>query len=120
MSGAATSVAAIKLRRADNILEITFEDSHVVLLPAEYLRVESPSAELQGHHPTERKIIGGKALVGISAIIPTGNYAIRLQFSDGHDTGIYSWDYLHTLGREHNSRWRRYLADLEAAGLTRE
>ncbi len=119
MSGAA-SVAAIKLRRAENILELTFEDGKVVALPAEYLRVESPSAELQGHHPSERQIIGGKARVGINAIIPTGNYAIRLQFSDGHDTGIYSWDYLHTLGREHNIRWRRYLAELEAAGLTRE
>ncbi len=119
MSGAA-SVAAIKLRRAENILEITFEDGHVAALPSEYLRVESPSAELQGHHPSERQIIGGKALVSIDEIVPTGNYAIRLKFSDGHDTGIYSWDYLHTLGREHNIRWRRYLAELAAAGLTQE
>jgi DUF971 family protein len=101
------------------VLAIEFEDGSKADLAAEYLRVESPSAELQGHHPSQRQIVGGKAQVGIEQIIPTGNYAIRLKFSDGHDTGIYSWDYLHTLSREHGRRWQRYLHELDAAGLTR-
>jgi DUF971 family protein len=109
----------IKLRRAENLLELTFEDGLTIALPAELLRVESPSAEVQGHagQPT---LVARKRHVAITAIEPTGNYAIRLIFSDGHDTGIFSWDYLHQLGREQSIRWRRYLHRLEEAGLTRD
>lgn len=110
----------IKLRRAENLLVLTFDDGTTASLPAEYLRVESPSAEVQGHNPDQKQLVAGKRHVGITGLEPTGNYAIRLIFSDGHDTGIYSWDYLHQLGREQTIRWRRYLARLEAAGLSRD
>ncbi len=115
-----TSPTEIKLRRAENLLELTFDDGSAFALPAELLRVESPSAEVQGHNPSERKLVAGKKHVAITGIEPTGNYAIRLKFSDGHETGIFSWDYLHQLGREQKIRWRRYVALLEQAGLTRE
>lgn len=113
------SPTTIKLRRAENLLEISFEDGLSLSLPAEFLRVESPSAEVQGHSAAERKLIPGKRQIAITAIEPTGNYAIRLTFSDGHDTGIFSWDYLRQLGRDQPALWRRYLEQLEAAGLTR-
>jgi DUF971 family protein len=119
MSDSAISASEIRLRRAENILAVTFEDGYEASLPAEYLRVESPSAELQGH-TGQRSWIGGKRNVAITAVTPTGNYAIRLTFSDGHDTGIYTWDLLYQLGREQTIRWRRYLAMLEQAGLTRD
>ncbi len=109
----------IELRRAENLLEVTFSDTSKASLPAEYLRVESPSAEVQGHSPAERQLVAGKANVGITTIEPVGNYAIRLIFSDGHDTGIYSWDLLHRLGREQTQRWAAYLKRLSAAGLQR-
>jgi DUF971 family protein len=115
-----TSPTQIKLRRAENLLELSFEDGTEISLPAEYLRVECPSAEVQGHQPGQKQLVARKKLVGITAVEPTGNYAIRLIFSDGHDTGIYSWDYLNQLGREYPIRWRRYLHLLEEAGLTRE
>ena len=114
------SPTEIKLRRAENLLELKFEDDFTLSLPAEYLRVESPSAEVQGHSPAERQLVSGKKRVGITGIEPTGNYAIRLIFSDGHETGIFTWDYLQQLGREHTIRWRRYLHLLEEAGLSRE
>jgi DUF971 family protein len=84
------------------------------------LRVESPSAEVQGHSPDERKIVGGKREVMILEVQPVGNYAVRLVFDDMHSTGIYSWDYLHELGRDHESRFARYLEELAGKGLTRE
>lgn len=112
--------AQIRLRRAENVLELSYEDGSVLSLPAEYLRVESPSAEVQGHGPGQEQLVTGKKRVGITGIEPTGNYALRLSFSDGHDTGIFSWDYLQELGREHGIRWRRYLQRLEAAGASRE
>jgi len=115
-----TSPTQIKLRRAENLLEIKFEDGTEISLPAEYLRVHSPSAEVQGHGPGQQVLIAGKKQVAITAIVPTGNYAIRLSFSDGHDTGIFSWEYLQRLGREQPIRWRRYLRLLEEAGLTRD
>ncbi|NNM55837.1 DUF971 domain-containing protein [Acidocella sp.] len=111
--------AQIKLRRAENLLELSYEDGRVLSLPAEYLRVESPSAEVQGHGPGQAVLVTGKMHVGIIGIEPAGNYALRLSFSDGHDTGIFSWDYLEELGREHAIRWRRYLQRLEAAGASR-
>jgi DUF971 family protein len=109
----------IKLRRAENLLEVSFSDGAVFRLTAEYLRTQSPSAEVQGHGPDERQLVFGKKNVGISNIVPTGNYAVRLVFSDGHDTGIFTWDYLYALGQEFNARWPQYLEELEAAGRGR-
>src|SRR5277367_4646892 len=103
------SPTQIKLRRAENLLEIAFEDGTEMSLPAEYLRVQSPSAEVQGHGPGQQVLVARKKDVAITGIEPTGNYAIRLVFSDGHDSGIFSWDYLHQLGMEQKIRWRRYL-----------
>jgi len=114
------SPTLIKLRRAENLLELTFEDGTAISLPAELLRVESPSAEVRGHGNGPPVLVPRKRSVAITSIEPTGNYAIRLIFSDGHDTGIYSWDYLYQLGREQNIRWRRYLRLLEDAGLSRD
>ncbi len=110
----------IRLRRAEKALEVTFDDGSRFLLPAEYLRVESPSAEVQGHTPDRKQIVAGRRHVGIIGIEPVGNYAVRLEFDDLHDTGIYSWEYLHVLGREQPERWARYLAALQALGLSRE
>ncbi|MEA1830851.1 DUF971 domain-containing protein [Methylobacterium durans] len=101
-------------------LNIAFDDGAHFTLPAEYLRVSSPSAEVQGHSPAERKVIGGKRNVMILAVEPIGNYAVKLRFDDMHDTGIYGWDYLYTLGRERETRWATYLSELGARGLDRE
>lgn len=109
----------IRLARAKRRLDVTFDDGARFSLPAEYLRVESPSAEVQGHGPGERKTVPGKQGVGIAAIEPVGNYAVRLLFDDGHDTGIYSWELLHALGAQQSERWRAYLAALERQGLSR-
>ena len=109
----------LRLDRAARVLHVSFDDGTDYALPAEYLRVESPSAEVQGHSPAERQIVGGKRLVGIRAVEPVGNYAVRLMFDDGHDTGIFSWDLLYRLGRERSQRWQAYLQGLERAGLSR-
>jgi DUF971 family protein len=111
---------AITLRRAENRLDISFDDGTAASLPAELLRVESPSAEVQGHNPAEKKLVAGKRRVGIAAIEPVGNYAVRLSFSDGHDTGIFSWDLLHRLGQEQAALWSNYLQRLRDAGLSRD
>jgi DUF971 family protein len=110
----------LRLMRAEKRLDITFDDGSHFSLPAEYLRVESPSAEVQGHAPGEKVTVPGRAHVGIMALEPVGNYAVRIKFDDLHDTGIFSWDYLHELGREQPTRWRAYLAALAAKGLSRE
>jgi DUF971 family protein len=110
----------IRLKRAEKRLEVDFDDGAAFVLPAEYLRVESPSAEVQGHAPSERKTVPGRRHVGIMAVEPVGHYAIRILFDDLHDTGIYSWEYLHQLGREQERRWRDYLAALDAKGLSRD
>jgi DUF971 family protein len=110
----------IVLNRAERALRVAFDDGTDFSLAAEYLRVMSPSAEVQGHGPADRKTVGGKRNVGISAVEPVGNYAVRLIFDDGHDTGLYSWIYLHELGREHGKRWQGYLAELAAKGLRRD
>jgi DUF971 family protein len=102
------------------ILKVSFDDGKVFDLPAEYLRVESPSAEVQGHHPSERQFVPGCRHIAITAIEPVGNYAVRLTFDDRHDTGIFSWALLHELGREHALRWPRYLEGLAARGLSRD
>jgi DUF971 family protein len=110
----------LRLNRADRTLDVAFVDGTRFTLPAEYLRVESPSAEVQGHGPGERKLLAGRRHVGIMGIEPVGNYAVRLIFDDLHDTGIFSWDYLHELGREYSERWARYLEALASRGLSRD
>lgn len=110
----------IRIRRATRRLEVDFADGARFTYPAEYLRVESPSAEVQGHGPGQRVLVAGKAAVGIKGVDPIGHYAIRIHFDDGHDTGIFTWDYLLTLGREQVERWAAYLAALAQQGLTRE
>jgi DUF971 family protein len=99
----------IKLRTASRLLTVAFDDGSTFELPFEYLRVFSPSAEVKGHGGGEGVLQLGKQNVGISAIEPVGNYALRLVFDDGHDTGLYSWVLLHELGRDHKSNWARYL-----------
>lgn len=101
-------------------MAVTFDDGSSFTLPAEYLRVESPSAEVQGHSPDERKTVPGKRNVMILEVLPVGNYAVRLVFDDLHSTGIYSWGYLHELGREMTERFERYLEELAAKGLSRD
>jgi DUF971 family protein len=101
-------------------MAVKFDDGVEFTLPAEYLRVESPSAEVQGHSPEERKTVPGKRNVMILEVQPVGNYAVRLVFDDMHSTGIYAWDYLYELGRDHEMRFRRYLDELDAKGLSRD
>jgi DUF971 family protein len=110
----------LRLAKDRRLLTISFEDGTSFALPAEYLRVESPSAEVQGHNPDERITVAGKREVGIMEVNPVGNYAVRLVFDDMHSTGIYSWDYLQQLGREHDTRWGRYLDQLEMKKLSRD
>ena len=110
----------IRLVRAEKILEVSFEDGTRFRFPAEFLRVESPSAEVQGHGPGQKVIVPGRAHVGILELEPVGNYAVRIKFDDLHDTGIYSWDYLYQLGVEEPKRWRDYLAALKEKGLSRD
>jgi DUF971 family protein len=110
----------IRLKQREKLLEIDFEGGESVSLPAEYLRVESPSAEVQGHGPGQKQLVAGRSQIGILAIEPVGNYAIRIKFDDLHDSGIYTWAYLHQLGREREKRWQDYLKDLEKAGQSRE
>jgi DUF971 family protein len=110
----------LRLKRGEKLLEVAFDDGSRFRLPAEYLRVESPSAEVQGHGAGQKTLVYGRAHVGIIGLEPVGNYAVRITFDDLHDTGIYSWSYLYQLGVEHDKRWRAYLAALAADGLSRE
>ena len=110
----------LRLRDEGRLLAIAFDDGRRFDLPAEYLRVTSPSAEVQGHAPHERKTVPGKKNVAIREIVPTGNYAVRLVFSDGHSTGIFTWTYLAELGDQQTARWQSYLGELAAKGLSRE
>ena len=110
----------IRLKSREKALEIDFDDGKSVVLPAELLRVESPSAEVQGHGAGKKKTVPGRRHVGIMSIEPVGNYAIRITFDDLHDTGIYSWNYLYELGCDRESLWQDYLDRLEAEGLTRD
>lgn len=109
----------LRIRRASRTLEVDWDNGTRSVLPAEYLRVESPSAEVQGHHPSERKWVAGKRAVTIDGAEPIGHYAVRLRFTDGHDTGIYSWALLHELAAEYDSRWAAYLEALARLGLAR-
>jgi len=110
----------IRLKTAEKILEIDFDDGTQFGFPAEYLRVESPSAEVQGHGPSQKQTVAGRRHVGIIKLEPVGNYAIRIVFDDLHDTGIFSWEYLYELGANQDEKWSTYLAALEAKGLSRE
>jgi DUF971 family protein len=112
-----TEVRVVSNRSA---MIVVFDDGSEFTLPAEYLRVESPSAEVQGHSPEERKTVPGKRNVMILEVQPVGNYAVRLVFDDMHSTGIYSWDYLHELGRDQKARFQRYLDELAEKGLSRD
>jgi DUF971 family protein len=113
------SVTELRLNRAARTLLVSFDDGSAFELPAEYLRVESPSAEVQGHAPGQKQTVAGRCHVGIMAIEPVGHYAVRLVFDDLHDTGIYTWDYLHELGSEQARRWADYLTELARLGLSR-
>ena len=99
----------IRLRSRSRILEVSFDDGARFELPFEYLRVSSPSAEVKGHGPGQEVLVLGKENVGIRAVEPVGQYAVKLVFDDGHDTGLFTWKYLHELGREQPERWARYL-----------
>jgi DUF971 family protein len=110
----------IRLKHKGRALAISFDEGKSFELSAEYLRVMSPSAEVQGHSAAERKTIGGKQNVAIIQVEPVGNYAVRLVFDDMHSTGIYSWRYLHELGCEREARWAEYVGELEAKGLARD
>ena len=110
----------LRLKRAEKLLEVSFDDGRRYSLPAEYLRVESPSAEVQGHGPGQKTLVAGRAHVGIIGLEAVGNYAVRITFDDLHNTGIYSWAYLYQLGVEREKRWRAYLDGLAANGLGRE
>ena len=109
----------LRLRQGGRVLAALFEDA-AFELEAEYLRVSSPSAEVKGHSSAERKTVGGKREVAIRAVEPVGNYAVRLVFDDGHDSGLYTWAYLHELGTDRPAKWEAYLADLERKGLSRD
>lgn len=110
----------LRLVEGGKSLKVVFESGAAYTLPAEYLRVMSPSAEVQGHSRKERKTLGGKRQVAIIGVEPVGTYAVRLSFDDMHSTGIFSWTYLHDLGESHPVRWADYLAELEASGLSRD
>jgi DUF971 family protein len=109
----------LRLHKDRKTLSVAFDDGEAFDLAAEYLRVMSPSAEVQGHSPDERKTVGGKRNVAVLEVKPIGNYAVRLVFDDMHSTGIYSWDYLLELGREHDAMWQEYLGELAGKGLSR-
>ena len=109
----------LRLRKDRKTLTVAFDNGQSFDLAAEYLRVKSPSAEVQGHSPDERKLVPGKQNVMILEVQPVGNYAVRLVFDDLHTTGIYSWDYLAELGREHTRYWREYIDELAQNNLSR-
>ncbi len=109
----------IRLHRASRTLEVGFDDGQRYTMPCEYLRVYSPSAEVRGHGPGQETLQTGKEAVNIDAIEQVGNYAVKLCFDDGHDSGIYSWDVLYTLGRDYDTLWPQYLERLARAGHER-
>jgi DUF971 family protein len=110
----------LRLSKDKKTLSVAFDSGERFELPAEYLRVKSPSAEVQGHSPEERKTVGGKREVMILEVLPVGNYAVRLVFDDMHSTGIYGWQYLRDLGQNQAAYWQDYLDELAARNLTRE
>lgn len=109
----------LRLKDGGRTLSVSYADA-TFDLSAEYLRVTSPSAEVQGHTAAEKRTVGGKRQVVITAVDPVGHYAVKLVFDDGHDSGLFTWDYLHELGAEHEAKWASYLADLDAKKLSRD
>jgi len=112
--------SAIRIRSKEKILEVDFDDAKTYKFPAEFLRVESPSAEVQGHSAKEKKIVSQRRHVGFLGVDNVGNYAIRIRFDDFHDTGLYSWEYLRHLGKNQKDIWNKYLENLARAGLSRD
>ncbi len=110
----------IRLHQASRALEIAYADGRSFRLPCEFLRVYSPSAEVRGHGPGQEVLQTGKKDIAITKIEPVGNYAVQLTFSDGHDTGIYSWDLLYEYGARQDEMWQNYLQRLKEAGASRE
>lgn len=110
----------LRLTEAGRLLKVSFESGPAFDLSAEYLRVMSPSAEVQGHTAEERKTVGGKRNVAIMNVDPVGTYAVRLTFDDLHSTGIYTWEYLYELGAHHDAKWAAYVAELAQKGLDRD
>jgi len=110
----------IRVKREEKLLEVDFDDGKSFSLTAELLRVESPSADVQGHGPDQKKTIAGRRHVGIMEVEPVGNYAVKIKFDDMHDTGIYSWETLYNYGLRQDEMWQNYLSALEAQGLSRD
>ena len=110
----------IKLHQKSRMLEIAFSDGQRFELPCEFLRIYSPSAEVRGHGPGQEVLQVGKKNVEITDVQPVGSYAVQLVFSDGHDSGLYSWDYLHDLGVNQEALWKKYLERMNEAGASRE
>jgi DUF971 family protein len=119
-TGATPAPTEIKLHQKSQVLEVTYADGKCFRLPAEFLRVHSPSAEVRGHGPGQEVLQTGKKDVRINAVDPVGHYAVQLRFSDGHDTGIYSWDLLYDYGERQDKMWQQYLDRLRAAGASRQ
>ena len=115
--GAARTPTEIRLRRQSRVLDVAFDDGQRFELPFEYLRVYSPSAEVRGHGPGQETLQLGKHEVQVAKVDPIGNYAVRLVFDDGHDTGLYTWAYLYELGETHAARWQQYLDRLQQLGI---
>lgn len=120
MPPAAVQPTSLTVHQASRVLEIGFDDGRSFRIPFELMRVFSPSADVQGHGPGQETLQTGKRLVTIDRIETVGNYALQFHFSDGHDSGIYSWEYLYELCREQHRRWADYLARLELAGASRD
>ncbi len=120
MSTPVPAPTELKLHRASRVLDVSFADGRRYALPCEYLRVFSPSAEVQGHGAAETVLVPGKQNVNITSIEPVGHYAVRLNFSDGHNTGLYTWPVLRELGENQAAKWANYLARMESAGLSRD
>jgi len=114
------SLTNIKVRQGSRRIEFTFDNGDVFNLSFEFLRVHSPSAEVKGHGPGQEILQTGKQSVGIKAINPVGHYAMQIDFDDGHDSGLYSWNYLYELGENQDALWKRYLGALDAAGASRD
>jgi len=110
----------IRLNKDEKLLEVDFADGKSFRITAELLRVESPSAEVQGHSPDQKKLVGGRKHVNIMEINAVGNYAVALKFDDLHDSGIYTWDFLYNMGENQDAIWANYLKELEAAGMSRD
>ncbi|HVI53157.1 MAG TPA: DUF971 domain-containing protein [Candidatus Sulfotelmatobacter sp.] len=115
-----TTPTEIRYDKTAKVLHVTFDDGESFALPAELLRVESPSAEVQGHSPAQKQLVAGRRHVGIIGIEQIGHYAVKLTFDDLHDTGLYTWETLRRMGEEKDALWRAYLDALSAAGLGRD